>query len=133
MDHSLLPNIYHFISGLDPFDKLSDKLLENISRYITISYLAKGENISAEQLSQGYLYIIRTGAIEQLELNGDFRARLDQGDVFGFTMVVDRSVQKFKARALENTLLYMLPSNRFRELNQGNRSFHDVIDYQLQV
>ena len=118
MDHSLLPNILQFISRLDPFDKLSDKLLDDISRYMTISYLAKGEGIPPEQLSQGYLYIIRTGAIEQFELNGDFRARLDQGDVFGFTMVIDRSVQKFQARALENTLLYMLPSNRFKELNQ---------------
>ena len=117
MNYSLLPNIIQFLSGLDPFDKLSDKLLEDISGYITISYLAKDESISVERLSQGYLYIIRTGAIEQLEPNGDFRARLDQGDVFGYTMVLDRSVPKFQARALENTLLYMLPSDRFRELN----------------
>ena len=70
MDESLLPNIYHFLAQLDPFNKLSDELLKKICQYITISYLAKDEQISAAHLAEKHLYIIRSGAIEQLETNG---------------------------------------------------------------
>lgn len=116
MSHALLPNIYDFISRLDPFDKLSPKLLEQIAGYIQINYLAKTDNISPEQLSEGYLFIIRSGAIEQSEINGELRARMGPGDLFGFTMVLNASEPLFQAQALENTLLYMLPAKYFRVL-----------------
>lgn len=116
LNHALLPNIYDFISRLDPFDKLSHKLLEQIAGYIQINYLAKSDSISREQLSEGYLFIIRSGAIEQSEINGELRARMGPGDLFGFTMVLNASEPLFQAEALENTLLYMLPANYFRLL-----------------
>lgn len=117
MTLSLVPNIYSFLSELDPFDKLSNSLINEISRYVLITYLAKGECIDPEQLREGYLYIIRTGAIEQSEVDGELRARLDQGDVFGFALVADSSAQMFQAKAIENTILYLLPASRFNDLN----------------
>ncbi|MEH6648893.1 MAG: DUF294 nucleotidyltransferase-like domain-containing protein [Motiliproteus sp.] len=117
IDSSLLPNVRDFIAQLYPFNRLPASLLEQVSTSIQISYLEKGEWIRAEQLSEGCLYIIRSGAIEEFENNGELRARLDQGEIFGFTKLIDPSLQRFKATALENTLLYMLPGEKFHELS----------------
>lgn len=112
MSDTLLPNILQFIGQIDPFDKIPKLALRNVAANISITYLAKGESISLMTKTEDkYLYIVRTGSMEQRKSTGVLRARLGPEDLFGFTFLqpyvgVDEGYQ---AIAIENSLLYLIP------------------------
>lgn len=127
MTDDLIPNISRFLEQVEPFDKLEGSLLRKIASEVKITYLRKGDVVdplnsligspvqstskarSTEQPK--YLYIIRTGSMEQRKSDGVLRARLGSEDLFGFTFLDDDVCEKnnYKAIAIENTLLYMIP------------------------
>ena len=133
-NYSSLQDIQDFLAQVYPFNRLPDELLRNIAERMVVVPLASGEFINPKHLQEKYLYIVRRGAIDQFEINGQLRARLDQGDVFGFTMLVEPATDPFRAQALEDTLLYLLPINKFRELTADPRfSVYFAIPYQTRL
>ena len=131
MNQSLLPNIQDFIAHIDPFDKLSEAIQKQVAASVQITYLSQGESISPEQQSQEkYLYIVRTGAMEQRKLNGQLRGQLGVGDLFGFTLLLDNKLldeksKGYTATAIENTLLYMVPNSELQSILQQHPQFAD--------
>ncbi|AGH81519.1 hypothetical protein PCNPT3_07905 [Psychromonas sp. CNPT3] len=110
MSETLIPNIELFIANIDPFSRLSDVLLKRVIRNIKIIYLMLGEVIPAPKKDKDkYLFIVRTGAIEQRLLDGTLRGRLEEEDVFGFSLFSD-SETHYQIKAIENTLLYLIPA-----------------------
>ena len=112
MPQTLIPNIHDFLSKIDPFDKLPQELQRQIACSIKITYLAKGEQIrfgGEDELR--YLYVIRTGSMEQRKLSGSLRAKLSEEDLFGFTFLDAHEADKedYTATAIESTLLYLIP------------------------
>ncbi|NMU47117.1 histidine kinase, partial [Vibrio parahaemolyticus] len=109
MKTSATLNILHFLEKLDPFDKLPTEIVEQLAELVVVRYLAKGETIDEETLSQSaHLYFIRSGAIEQKDSTGGLLARLGENDQFGFTFFQDSSLQsqRYQVYALDSTLLY---------------------------
>ncbi|CAH8234739.1 DUF294 nucleotidyltransferase-like domain-containing protein [Vibrio aestuarianus] len=112
MGTSLTPNIYDFLIRLDPFDKLPRDIVESLSNQVKVRYLAQSEQIEFSALCEDrYLYIIRTGAIEQWRPDGQLRARLGEEDQFGFTFLapLKDSEDGYRAQAMEDSLLYLIP------------------------
>jgi len=113
MPETLLPNITQFIAQIDPFDKLPKSMLSALASSIKITYLHKDESI--EQVAgsnEKYLYVVRTGAMEQRKLNGVLRAKLAPEDLFGFSLHQDEhctDAKGYTVKAIDNTLLYLLP------------------------
>ncbi|WP_435234325.1 putative nucleotidyltransferase substrate binding domain-containing protein [Psychromonas sp. PT13] len=119
MHHSLIPNIIQFISHIDPFDKIPEESLREIASYVQITYLSKGEVVDlCEPGKEKALYIIRTGSMEQRKANGTLRARLGDEDLFGFTFLDEHmdNEKGYKAIALDNTLLYLIPHSALQSL-----------------
>jgi CBS domain-containing protein len=111
MSESLIPNIESFIAHIDPFSRLPADLLQKVSASIKIVYLAKGEIIPPPLSEQdNYLYIVKTGAVEQRTIDGSLRGRLEEDDVFGFSLFSD-SEARYKIEAIDNSLLYLVPAN----------------------
>lgn len=112
MPQTLIPNIHDFLATIDPFDKLPKDLQRKIACCIKITYLAKGEQVrfGGEHESR-YLYIIRTGSMEQRKPNGMLRAKLGEEDLFGFTFLAEQKEpeEDYAAIAIDNTLLYLVP------------------------
>lgn len=72
MGTSVTPNIFDFLIKIDPFDKLPEPVVESIANSVKVKYLVRGETIGFSALcDQRYLYIIRTGAIEQRTLTAN--------------------------------------------------------------
>lgn len=112
MLQTLIPNIHDFIAKIDPFDKLPAALQHKIAGSVKITYLAKGEQVHfGGEYELRYLYVIRTGSMEQRKHNGVLRAKLGPEDLFGFTFLDEKnkSQQDYSATAIENTLLYLVP------------------------
>ncbi|MDW6004783.1 DUF294 nucleotidyltransferase-like domain-containing protein [Vibrio mangrovi] len=129
MSTSVTPNIDDFLIRIDPFDKLPHTLVTEIANTVKVKYLVKGETIGFSALcEQRYLYIIRTGAIEQRTQTGELRARLGQDDQFGFTFLTPlvNAEDGYQAQAIDDSLLYLIPH---QELTQVCASYPEFADY----
>ena len=136
MNQSLLPNILGFIAQVDPFDKLPADLLDQIVGSVSITYLARGEQIHFHSECEArYLYIIRTGAMEQRKPNGVLRARLGPEDLFGFTFLepLTQAEDGYKAVATESTLLYLVPHKELQELLKKHPQYAEHFASQAEI
>lgn len=128
MGTSITPNIQSFLVKIDPFDRLPSSVVETIANSIKIKYLVEGEVIGFSALcEQRYLYIIRTGAIEQRTPLGELRARLGEEDQFGFTFLqpLAHSEDGYQAEAIEDSLLYLIPHKVLKDVCESHPEFED--------
>ncbi|MDV7103840.1 putative nucleotidyltransferase substrate binding domain-containing protein [Vibrio sp. TH_r3] len=135
MSDTLLPNIIQFMKQIDPFDILPESIVKALSQQIQITYLAKGEAINLDNEQHKYLYIIRTGSVEQRLKTGVLRARLGTEDLFGFTFFDsnDDGDAKYTATAIENTLLYLIPHEAILDLFREYPQYAEHFASQAQV
>ncbi|OOS02439.1 histidine kinase [Canicola haemoglobinophilus] len=130
MDSSLIPNIELFIAQVPPFTHLPQDLIRIAAQNIEIRYIPKGELITNDQTdslnNNENLYIVRMGAVEQVNKSGQLRARLESGDCFGFSIFNHQEQDKYQAYALENTLIYQIP---FQRLNELLKQFPEYASY----
>jgi len=136
MPQTLIPNIHDFIAKIDPFDKLPTELQRKIACSINITYLAQGDQIHfGGEYELRYLYVIRTGSMEQRKHNGMLRAKLGPEDLFGFTFLDEenKSNQDYSATAIENTLLYLVPHSDLLTLLEEYPSFAEHFATNVQV
>lgn len=136
MPHSLLPNILQFIGQIDPFDKIPKEALRELAANVQITYLGKGDVVNlCESGKEKSLYIIRMGSMEQRKSDGVLRARLGSEDLFGFTFL-DSEVNDekgYRAVAIENTLLYVIPHSALQTLFKSFPSCAEHFASQAQV
>lgn len=136
MGSSLTPNIYDFLIKLDPFDKLPSTIVASLANHVKVRYLAKGEKIEFSALCDDrYLYIIRTGAIEQRRRDGELRARLGEEDQFGFTFLapLKDAEDGYQAEAIQDSLLYLVPHRDVLTVCQEHPEFADYFASQAQL
>ncbi len=131
MGSSLFPNIYDFIVTIDPFDKLPQSVVESVAHQVKITYLGKGEEIHfSASCEERFLYVIRTGAVEQRMPDGSLRARLGEEDQFGFTFLAPLSDAEdgYRAVALTDSLLYLIPHSVLQQLLVDNPEYSEFFD-----
>ena len=105
MNNELLPNIVSFLQTIYPFNLLPSTALNDIAQTVDILLLGPEETITNDDNST-YLYIIRTGVMQQNNLDGTLRAKLGEEDIFGFNLQQNDSEFGYSILAIENTLLY---------------------------
>lgn len=105
MNNELLPNIVSFLQTIYPFNLLPSTALNDIAQTVDILLLGPEETIENDDDST-YLYIIRTGVVQQNNLDGTLRAKLGEEDIFGFNLQQNNSEFGYSILAIENTLLY---------------------------
>ncbi|PVZ82442.1 cyclic nucleotide-binding protein [Serratia sp. S1B] len=120
MESTLLPNIVNYLSSIDPFDRLGKQEQNALAAAIDILYLKQGKRLADEQIVEQGLYIVRTGAVEQYHTDGTLRARLADGDLFGFSQLYRSGECDYALVALENSLLYRIPKQVLLKLMQDN-------------
>ncbi|KUI97485.1 DUF294 nucleotidyltransferase-like domain-containing protein [Vibrio sp. MEBiC08052] len=136
MSTSITPNIHDFLVRIDPFDKLPPDLVTSIANTVKVKYLVKGESIDFSALcEQRYLYIIRTGAIEQRTQTGELRARLGQDDQFGFTFLkpLVNAEDGYQAQAIDDSLLYLIPHQELTLVCETYPNFADYFATQANI
>ncbi|MEE1673073.1 putative nucleotidyltransferase substrate binding domain-containing protein [Agarivorans aestuarii] len=128
MPQTLLPNIIEFLSQIYPFNLLPPNLQRQIGESVQITYLARGEKINfGNDKQECFLYIIRTGVMEQRKPDGVLRSKLGEEDLFGFTFLepLKDALDGYSATAIENTLLYMVPHNQLTQLLEEHPEYAD--------
>ncbi|OZG70180.1 cyclic nucleotide-binding protein [Hahella sp. CCB-MM4] len=120
--------ILDFLHRHPPFCDLPEETLGWISQNIEISYFKAGTQILQFGEEVDALHIIRSGAVEVFRRNGDLHNRLSEGGIFGeFGLLRNRRV-RFPAKALEDSLVYLIPETIFNELFENHELFADFVE-----
>ena len=105
MDSTLLPNIVSFLKTIAPFSQLPNTIVTNIASNAEILYIGNGDVLATKKNSDQYLYVVRSGILEQHLPNGKLRSKIGSHDLFGFNL----EKENYQITAVENSLIYRFP------------------------
>ncbi|SQH77259.1 putative signal-transduction protein containing cAMP-binding and CBS domains [Shewanella benthica] len=123
MDASELQPISQFIKALAPFDTLTAAALERCCKSLTVGYYSKASAIVPLDETHPQLYIVRSGAFEVRDDDGELVDRLGEGDYFGFLSLLSGEKVSNRVQILEDGLVYHLDPDTFNYLRGENRHF----------
>jgi CBS domain-containing protein len=124
MENIIPRRIYDFLKAYPPFSLLPDDLLLQVSQRVLVQYYQPRQEIFHQGDQPGtHIFIVREGAV-QLYRETDSEAFLveqcDEGDVFGIRPMLAEETYALTARAAEETLLYAINIEGFREVMEAH-------------
>lgn len=126
--HAEQLEVAEFFARHQPFNLLSEERLEQLSGEVDVAYFKAGTQIKefGDEISDWY--IIRSGAVEVYRRNGDLYNRLSEGGFFGEFGLLRHGRVRFPIKALEDTLVYLIPEDVFNDLFDNNEAFADIVE-----
>jgi CBS domain-containing protein len=118
-----LPEITRFLADLQGFEELDEKQVEAAARAIQIGYYKSGSQVLTIGATNKQLHIVRSGALELRNAEGDLVMRAAEGDVFGFPSLMNAVPLRNQSVAIEDALIYHLDGGVFAELRRKNDRF----------
>ncbi len=119
--------IKNHIFRFPPFRELPETRINALVHHIEIAYFRSGTRILEHGQKNTFLHFIRSGAVEIRRSNGDFFNRIGEGDVFGQFALLQGKPVRYPAKAIEDTLLYLIPNEQFQLLCEAFDHFSDFM------
>lgn len=115
--------IAKFLKGTTAFQSLTEEQCGELSRHIEVRYVRNGQAIISAGEHNAHLFLVRSGSVE-LRLAGDeLTAKLGAGSAFAYPSLLRGGEVHNTTTALEDTLLYAVPAERFHALRAENKAF----------
>jgi CBS domain-containing protein len=118
-----IPEISDFLRELPGFDCLDDAAIADCAKNIEIGYYRPGADIMTIGSNNGCVRIIRSGAVELRNEDGEMLMRLAEGDCFGFPSIMNNTPARNHSVALEDTLIYDLHGDAFSRARRSSVEF----------
>ncbi len=128
-----LIEIREFLAQLSPFDRLPGEVLDRLPRELSVRYLRRGTPFPPADTDGAYLYIVRMGAIELRDPDGELLDKVGEGELYRAACVPEEDGLPTDGRAAEDTLLYLLPCGRLRDLREHNPEFNEHFSVSLRA
>lgn len=113
---SEISEITRFLGRTAPFDALDAQALGALARSIEVSYHRAGSLVLEAGQRNDRLFVIRSGAVELKLAGEELTARLGEGASFAYPSLLRGGEVRNETAALEDTLLYAVPAERFHAL-----------------
>ncbi|MCF8480462.1 MAG: DUF294 nucleotidyltransferase-like domain-containing protein [Rhodospirillum sp.] len=113
-----LIEIRDFLATTHPFDVLPAEEWDQLAKDVEIRYARKGTELITPGQPAEFLYIVRTGAVETRDPEGEILARLSEGEVCGVRALI-RGEALNRSLTIEDSLLYQIPAKRFDTLRKS--------------
>jgi CBS domain-containing protein len=123
-----IQDIITFVSAHEPFDSLPVEEIAALCGQIEVSYYQAQSQILHHGASIDALYMIRSGSVEVFRRTGELYNRLEPGDVFGQMGILLNGHVRYPVRALEDTLIYRIPAEKFLEMCDSFGEFGDYFE-----
>jgi len=120
--------IRQHLARFQPFETLPDELLDQVAERVDVAYFKAGTDVLAREQEIRDLYYIRSGAVEIYRRNGALHNRLEEGDIFGHFSLLRNHRAHFPVKAIEDTLVYLIPDEVFQHLCAGDEQFADFVE-----
>ena len=118
-----LPEITRFLAELPGFEELDQEELTAAAKAIQIGYYKAGSQVLSIGATNTQLHIVRSGALELRNAEGDLVTRAAEGDVFGFPSLMNAVPLRNQSTAIEDSLIYHLDGEIFGKLRRRNDRF----------
>lgn len=118
-----LIEIRDFLAARPPFDCLTEAQLDALPRQVQIRYLRRGQDFPPADMRDSFLYVVRTGAVECRDTEGELTAKLGEGDLFTDACQLVSLGPAGDSKAVEDCLLYLLPCETVRTLGREHPPF----------
>lgn len=129
-----LVEIREFLQRCAPFDRLPDSVLNQLPRLLTIEYLRRGTEFPPPARSDSeHAIIVRTGAVELRDRDGNLVDKLGECDVYAGSCGDNGGEPALQGHTVEDSLIYVLPCERFRALQQSYPDFDDHFHESIRV
>ncbi len=127
----MIRDVEGFLRSHHPFSRLPERALEALSFHILIRVYREGEYIFKEGTRPlEYLYIIRKGEVV-LELGGSEIDHLSEGESFGYPSLISGNPPNSSAKAVKDTILYLVPKEIFLQLIDKYEEFEHYFTVNL--
>jgi CBS domain-containing protein len=123
---SALSEISEFIQAIPPLDLLPSNIIEQIVKEISISYVRRGQSLSATSREEANIYILRKGALSYFSEDEKLLAKYSEGEICSAFCLSQHGHTTPNITSDEDTLLYGINYNNFQQLI---KEFPDVITY----
>jgi len=130
MDVELI-EIRDFLASHHPFDLLPEQVLERLPKNLTIRYFRRGSTFPPKDADQPYLYILRRGAVELRDQQGDLVSKLAEGDLCVMDCRPDDPSLQLDGTTAEDTLAYLLSCNELEKVRAKHSGFADHFDHSI--
>jgi CBS domain-containing protein len=118
-----LPEIAQFLSGLPGFDALVESEVNLAAASIQVGYYRSGNDVLHIGNENRQLHIVRSGALDLYNSEGQLVTRVAEGDCFGFPSLMNASPVRHQSTAIEDSLVYHLDGRIFAKLRAENLRF----------
>ncbi len=123
-----LVEIQEFLASHPPFDKLPPETLERLPKRLSVRYIRRGSVFPPLDADQPYLYILRRGAVELRDAQGDLVGKLAEGDLCDMACRLGGNAVPMKGSTAEDTLVYLLPCTDLTALRTQHAHFAEHFD-----
>ncbi|MCB2022212.1 MAG: cyclic nucleotide-binding/CBS domain-containing protein [Burkholderiaceae bacterium] len=120
--------ILDFLRRHAPFDGLAEERLQQVARSVDVRYVKAGTQIVEFGQPAVAWHVVRSGAVEVFRRDGSLHNRLTEGGYFGEAGLLQRRRVRFPVRALDDTLLYLIPEPVFTDLFEHDEHFADIVE-----
>lgn len=116
-----LLEIRQFLEQRPPFNFLDDEQLDALPADMEIRYLRRGSKFPPED---GYLYIVRSGAIELRDQEGEICEKIAEGDIYTTSCQLLNFRRECRGATAEDTLVYIMTCDRLKQLCKASDAFN---------
>jgi CBS domain-containing protein len=120
--------IRNHLSRYRPFRDLPPGVLDDLVPHVEVTYFKAGRTILELGQDNRFLYFIRSGAVEVTRSSGELYNRFGEGDCFGQFALMRSKRVRYPVKALEDTLVYLVPDIQFQYLCEHFDSFADHME-----
>jgi CBS domain-containing protein len=118
-----LVEIRDFLAARHPFDALPEDALDRLPKALSVRYLRRGTPFPPADADGRYLYILRQGAVEMRDRQGDLIDKLGEGDLYSSSCGEIGLESAMTSITAEDTLLYLLPCRELEALRRDHPAF----------
>ncbi|MFD2114106.1 putative nucleotidyltransferase substrate binding domain-containing protein [Thiorhodococcus fuscus] len=130
MDIELI-EIQEFLASHPPFDQLPEETLARLPKRLSIRYFRRGSDFPPDDETPACLYILRKGAIELRDPQGELIGKLAEGDLCDIHCRANRDEIDYRASPVEDTLVYALPCDELTQLRREHTAFAEHFEQSI--
>lgn len=124
-----LAEIRDFLAAHAPFDGLPPAVLESIPPRLSVGYHRRGTVVLAEGSTPVELLVVRSGAVELRDSDGELVERGAAGTCIGGAALATGSPQPVTVRAIEDSLVLACPEDLFHQLRGRHPDFASFFEH----
>src|SRR5688500_16374906 len=127
MDTELV-EIRDFLAQHAPFDALPQPVLDRLVSRLEVRYVRRGTLILGVGQPTDVMYVLRSGAVDIRDRDGDLVERSESGTSFGMSALLQGTASSYEFTAIEDSLVLAVPAPIFLDLCREQPTVKQVFD-----